>query len=232
MQRFRSALGAGVLVASVAMTADGQGPPTVLRLADGREVHVMGLRRWTVGMIQDSLAKYSPGDSLQSHACAAVLRYKLGFADASATTLSMGGVRPDILFIGVREPQDSARVRYRNVPLDTLPAREGYRVATSLMTTQRAFDTGVRRFLRELHADASAIPAPTDTVGTTIVTFLRTATRPSDYRAALAVLAKSPNYRDRTIAALVLGNFTSRAPARLALMQTCLLYTSPSPRDS
>jgi hypothetical protein len=50
-----------------------------------KTIEVVGLEHWTVKMIQDSLDKYSPGDSLQSHACAAILRYKLHFADAAVT---------------------------------------------------------------------------------------------------------------------------------------------------
>src|SRR5207247_10808631 len=70
-------------------------------------VEVVGLRRWTVQMIQDSAAKYAPGQDLASHACAAVLRLKLKFADASVMyyrpdTGSSGGV----LIVSVIEPQD------------------------------------------------------------------------------------------------------------------------------
>ncbi len=34
-------------------------------------IEIMGLKRWTLRMIQDSLAVYAPGDSLTGHACAA-----------------------------------------------------------------------------------------------------------------------------------------------------------------
>jgi len=60
-------------------------PPAVLNVAN-KQVEVLGLRRWTLVMIQDSLDKYAPGENLASHACAAVLRYKLGFADAASHT--------------------------------------------------------------------------------------------------------------------------------------------------
>ena len=66
--------------------------PAVLTLPDGRVIEVLGLRRWSLAMLQDSLSRYSPGDSLQTHSCAAVLRYTLRFADAAATTYHF---RPD-----------------------------------------------------------------------------------------------------------------------------------------
>src|SRR4051812_28278239 len=50
---------------------------------DSLRLELIGLKRWTVPMIQDSLRRYAPTDSLMSHACAAILRQKLRFADAS-----------------------------------------------------------------------------------------------------------------------------------------------------
>lgn len=80
-------------------------------------VEVIGLRRWTVQMIQDSAAKYAPGQDLASHACAAVLRFKLGFADA-AVSVQMPSTPGGKTFttVTVVEPQDSALVAYRNAP--------------------------------------------------------------------------------------------------------------------
>jgi len=47
------------------------------------DVEVIGLQRWTRRMIDDSLAKYAPGVSLATHACAAVLENTLGFPAVS-----------------------------------------------------------------------------------------------------------------------------------------------------
>ncbi len=120
--------------------------PPVLTLADGRTVEVLGLRRWTIGMLQDSLARYAPSDSLQSHACAAVLRYKLHFADASSVTFSSDSGEPDAIVVSVREPQDSARVHYRNLPLDSLNSRKEWREITDVFRLhQNIFWTEVRQ---------------------------------------------------------------------------------------
>src|SRR2546426_4254089 len=130
-------------------------------------VEVVGLRRWTVQMIQDSAAKYAPGQDLASHACAAVLRLKLKFADASVVfyrtdtvyyrtdtvyyrsdtvyyrsdTASSGGV----LIVSVIEPQDSALVRYKPRYHDSLPVRPEWRTAVDVFENHNhAFQTAVQ----------------------------------------------------------------------------------------
>jgi len=95
------------------------GRTSVVLRVPGRTVEVIGLRRWTLAMVQDSMAKYAPGESLASHACAAVLRYQLHFAEASAMTfLGMSGDSIERVVVSVVEPQDSARVHHRNLPPD------------------------------------------------------------------------------------------------------------------
>jgi hypothetical protein len=111
--------------------------PAELHLADGRIVEVIGLRRWPIQMIQDSLARYSPTDSLQSHACAAALRYKRHFTDASASYYSPkpGELR---IVVTVREPQDSLLVKYRRVAFDTTGGRREWAEVRDIMATSPA----------------------------------------------------------------------------------------------
>src|SRR2546426_6814928 len=116
-------------------------------------VEVVGLRRWTVQMIQDSAAKYAPGQDLASHACAAVLCLKLKFADASVVfyrtdtvyyrsdTALSGGV----LIVSVIEPQDSALVRYKPRYHDSLPVHPEWRTAVDVFENHNhAFQTAVQ----------------------------------------------------------------------------------------
>ena len=49
-------------------------------------VEVMGLKRWTLPMLRDSIRHYVPGQDLHDAACMVTLREKLGFADALVTT--------------------------------------------------------------------------------------------------------------------------------------------------
>ena len=70
------------------------------------EIEIIGLREWTLEMVQDSLAKYAPEDGLATHACAAALRTKLGFADASVSiSFSRPGMRR--VDIAVVEPVEN-----------------------------------------------------------------------------------------------------------------------------
>ena len=61
-------------------------PLARIQLDTNRVVEVIGLRWWTVEMIQDSLRKYAPGQRLDSANAATTLRYKLHFADAAVDT--------------------------------------------------------------------------------------------------------------------------------------------------
>jgi len=105
--------------------------PTVTRAQNVLEtpktrVEILGLKRWTVPMIQDSLARYAPQDSLTSHACAAILRMKLKFPDAAASYFDRDDAGRELIVVAVVEPQDSALVRYRDPAPDSLPDITGY----------------------------------------------------------------------------------------------------------
>ena len=217
MRHFLAAL---LLLASGAAAQNAR--TEVLKLPDGRTVYVAGLRRWTIPMIQDSLAKYSPTDSLQSHACAAVLRYKLHFADAAATYLSMSPRYPDVIFVEVREPQDSARVHYRAMPLDTVSPRSAWRVASDIAAASpRAFRSGVAAHLGKQSL------AKNDTAGARVAEFFATHRAESDLRAALSTLETSPNVYDRSTAAVMLGNFAERPEVVPALLRGILESDGP-----
>jgi hypothetical protein len=222
MRAIRLAIAVSVAFAPAAAVAHAQQPPSVLRLADGRQIYVFGLRRWTTSMIQDSLGKYSPGDSLQSHACAAALRYKLHFADAAASILRIGNGTPDIVFVSVREPQDSARVRYRPAGRDTTNVRPAWRQVTDMSRSNlRLLVSTYRMYLAPSEEPAPRFANARDSASArAAVAFLRARTNETDYRDALNALDRSPNIHDRTVAALILGNFPERSAGRAALFDT------------
>lgn len=171
-------------------------------------------------MMQDSLARYAPRDSLQSHACAAILRYKLGFADASSTTF----VAPDgtsRVVVAVREPQDSARVRYRLVKLDSLHSRVDWRVASDVIQRRPdIFWPAIQSYLRDDRSATLTWRSREDsTMSAALVGFLSTRVSPKDLRTARRVLAASSNMYDRAIAALILANFPQRDEGWWALVE-------------
>ncbi len=218
--RVARGLGAACLLALGGTRLHAQ-TPAVLALPDGRVVEVLGLRRWTLQMLQDSLARYAPGDSLQSHSCAATLRYRLGFADAAASTFVLDPARPPRVVVSLREPQDSARVRYRVLPMDTTPGRREWRVVTEVMRTR----PGVFWPAAQAHAAGEAVlaqrlPTATDSAaGAAVLAFLRARTTERDRRAAHEALRRSPNVFDRGAAALILGNFPARDDTWHALLE-------------
>lgn len=179
---------------------------------DQMRLELIGLKRWTVPMIQDSLHRYAPKDSLLSHACAGVLREKLKFADASVvyhiTTMDGKTMKP-YLAVTVVEPQDSALIRYRGPFPHSLPARRAWSsIRAVLEKHNEAFQGAVQRldFLRGDAAlsDADSALAP----ALPLRQFLRTHTTAKDQRLALATLATNGNANDRVVATVLLTNFS------------------------
>src|SRR5262249_53183163 len=79
----------------------------------------------------DSLSTYSPKDKLTAHACAAILRQKLHFADASVsvyTDMAKAQTKPYVA-VTVIEPSDSALIHYRPQFKDSLPQRPEWAAA-------------------------------------------------------------------------------------------------------
>ncbi|HEY0971842.1 MAG TPA: hypothetical protein VGE02_12810 [Gemmatimonadales bacterium] len=110
----------GLTVATLALLAAAApvGAQAVIDSPKGA-IEVIGLRQWTVRMLEDSVAAKAPGESLRSHACAAILQEKLGFPAAAVSEESMQ-LAPDAeptttILITVVEPQDSARVQLRRM---------------------------------------------------------------------------------------------------------------------
>lgn len=223
--------------------------PAELTLPDGRTVEVLGLRRWSLAMLQDSLARYAPGDSLQTHSCAGALRYKLGFADAAATTYVLRPDLPARVVVSVREPQDSSRVRYRVLPMDTTRGRVEWRAVTEVMrTAPAAFWPAVDAYVKRAAALPQLRTAADSAAALSALEFLKARTAERDRLAAHAALLRSPNVFDRATAALILYNFRGRDDTWRALAETLresdglarsvastvlleLAYSSPRPVD-
>jgi hypothetical protein len=85
-------------------------------------VEVLGLRRWTLAMLQDSIRHYARGQELYDAACMVTLRDSLHFAEASVEQFEMAppGL-PQRLFLAIKviEPGQAASVQW-----DTHPRNE------------------------------------------------------------------------------------------------------------
>ena len=177
--------------------------PARLVFPSGERIEVIGLRRWTLDMLQDSLAKYAPRTSLASHACAATLRHTLGFADAGSWLFVFGGDTASQNTVIVREPQDSARVRFRALPSDTARGRPEWRGARTLLSTHPA----LREFLARVWP-RGATAAGTDVAQRTpdeqrakdsLVSFLRLHEGARWLEVARRTVHASPNWQDRVL---------------------------------
>lgn len=84
-------------------------------------VEVLGLRRWTLAMLQDSIRRYVPGQELHDAACMVTLRDSLHFVEASVERFEMappGQPQRSFLAIKVIEPAQAASVQWDMRPLN------------------------------------------------------------------------------------------------------------------
>ena len=204
MHKIRAAL---PLIAILAAAPSVARPQNVLETPKTR-VEVLGLRRWTVPMIQDSLARYAPGDSLTSHACAAILRGKLKFADASASYFDRDGTGRELIVVAVVEPQDSALVRYLSPAPDSLPDLARYSGAIAAF---RNYNGDFQRLIQDsAFLVGHSPPRQPDAVWTRLgpVRLLMSSEQTTaGQRRAARVLARDRNPYNRMMALVVMSGF-------------------------
>jgi hypothetical protein len=216
----QAVLAIAILLCSAAQSAESQ---AVLE-NDEMRLELIGLKRWTVPMIQDSLRRYAPNDSLLSHACAGILREKLGFADASVayyTTTIAGRAMKPYVAVTVVEPQDSALIRYRAPFRHSLPVRRAWSPIRNVFEKHnQAFQGAVQRpdFLWSDAALSGADSALTPALP--LRRFLRTHGTAKDQRLALATLATNGNAKDRVVATVLLASFAESDSTWWALAET------------
>lgn len=204
MQRVR----VGVSLIATLTTAPSVGFTQAVLETPNVRVEVLGLKRWTVPMIQDSLARYAPQDSLTSHACAAILRMKLKFADAAASYFGRDGAGPELIVVAVVEPQDSALVRYRIPAPDSLPDIAQYAAAIAVF---RNHNQDFQHFIQDsAFLLAHSAPGATDAsrnILEPVRRLLLSEHSVQGQRRAIKVLARDRNPYNRVMAILVLSGF-------------------------
>ncbi|MDE2754475.1 MAG: hypothetical protein OXI83_18040 [Gemmatimonadota bacterium] len=189
--------------------------PATAQVLEGPDgpVEFIGLEHWGAQDLFDAIQELHPGRPFS--ACAAVMRFELGFADAGAFLYRNVGSRDSYtVVVGV---EDSARVRYRPVgsetvalpePWETLKAMgdENIRTLTAAARTlyarggflNRIFNSP-RRLARRMGTDRETVDQALDLVGR--------ADGEEDRRLAHDVLARDSSMAARAVATLVLGNF-------------------------
>lgn len=214
-------------------SAMAQATSSTILHAPGQTIEILGLSRWTADMLQDSLRKYVPGQTLESHSCAANLRYKLHFAEAAADVIRMSDSSRYII-VSVIEPQDSALVRHRVLPRDTTDSHSPWPLLVALARDNpRALEGLVRE---RIVGRGSAMP-PAMPEGVHLDTarvrrawaFLDAHRTSADAKAARRTLARAPNVYDRMAAIAILSSFDQSDTTWWSLVAT-LREEEGSPR--
>lgn len=184
-------------------------------------VEILGLRRWTVAMLRDSLRRYAPGQALHDAACMVTLRDSLGFAEASVEELEWptpGGRPRTYLTIKLVEPQDAARVRWDVRPRDQFSSLLPDYAPLVLPVTDSTGAVWRGRLLYWLQfADSAQRRGALDRAaparradGERVLAFLAAHRSTADRRRAMRVLADDGFWVNRMVATAVLSGFAAQ----------------------
>ncbi len=177
------------------------------------KVEFIGLEKWTTELIQEKLAYKSP-DSF--HFCAADLKSKLGFADASVTLDSENGKMYTI--ITVVEPERAGQVNYKPKPTGSVAIPDSWKSLMKLVEMRRILneilDYG-STFNKLIKTEKPLL----DDADTTWWKLLQERSSKEDFQIELKVLSEDKEFKNRSTAALLLTNFHEKDAAWLALMK-------------
>lgn len=188
-------------------------PATIAAQAPGSTtvVEIVGLREWTRGMVEDSLAKYAPGTSLEDRGCAVILRDSVGFADASYIRLRGFGDTAWVV-IPVVEPSAAHLIRFPEYTVAAPPVEEWSDVFEVLGETLRPL--AQFRTPEVVLGDADSLagrPLSEETLRLREV--LRRHDTGVDWELARNTILTDSSFHNRAVAALVLSNFPARDSA-------------------
>ena len=174
-------------------------------------VEFIGLQSWDAQELFDAIQEFDP--DLPFHACAALMKQELGFAEAAAMRYRMD--QSDDWYTVVVGLEDSARVRYRPTGSETVDLPETWQELQAaigddlytLSVVARAFPASgylsnpesPRRLAEQMGADPETVER--------VWELAARANGEEDRRLAHEVLAKDSSAAARAVATLVLGNF-------------------------
>jgi len=194
-------------------------PAQVVQTPEG-PVEFIGLERWSIPMIRDSMAVHAPGEPLGQ--CAAVLR-QLGFVSAAALSQGPDGQRRTI--VTVVEPQRADRIRLRLPSGDSLPNHAEWQPGIDIYSGHnRAFQSAVQLRGVRLQDDSAALGQIMQLVGDRAPqvqefwAFLEDRGGRSDLEKAVHTVATDRNGTNAAVAAAILTNFPDEAEAWWALI--------------
>jgi len=249
---FRFVIG-GSLIALVlpssSTSAQSMGKRTnIVMQGNSTTIEILGLRQWTIAMLNDSLRKYQGHDltTQGAHGCAVTLRHDLRFPDAAVMGMESkyGG---EYWLITLVEPQDSNRVRPRRLANDTTGGRpewaEGRRLLRENselfgLISRDVTGEALRKSPNSSRESPAAEQEPANDSGQAPILRYQRAVRRwlvarqnrDDFGIALEILRNSPNQYDRQIALIVILPFLDDDRTWTALSQTLVESEGPIQR--
>lgn len=209
----RVAVGAALL-----MAASRAGGAQVAYDSPAGRVEVLGLRHWTLAMLQDSIRRYVPGQELHDAACMITLRDSLHFVDASVDWFQMtspGQPTRSLLAVKVIEPTQASRVQWDVHPRDEFTSLIPDYAPLILSVTDSTGAVWRGRLLNWLQladnaqrAAALARNAAARADGERMFAFLADHRADADRVRAMRVLARDGLWVNRMIAVGVLSEFS------------------------
>jgi hypothetical protein len=184
-------------------------------------VEFIGLNRWSVLMIQDSMAVHAPGKPLGQ--CAAVLK-QLGFVSASAMQREgPDGQRRTV--VSVVEPQHADRIQLRRVAGDSLPNSAAWQPGIDIYSGHNhAFQSAIQWRGLWLQQDTAIVGQILQLAGDRATQvqdfweFLDNHRGLTDLEKALHTIATDRNRTNAAVAAAILTNFPDEPQAWWALI--------------
>ena len=193
-------------------------------------VEVLGLRRWTLSMLQDSIRRYVPGQELHDAACMVTLRDSLHFADASVVSFEMqspDGKTRSVLSIKVVEPNEASTVQWdvrrRNTFTSLLP--DYAPLVLPITGVNGEFWSGrIMNWLQYSDSDArqraiARAPASARVDAERLFAFVDGHTADADRARATRTLERDGLWVNRLIATAVLANFPAHDSTWLTLVR-------------
>lgn len=207
-----------VLACSVVSAVPSSGDAQVAYDSPKGRVEILGLRRWTLKMLQDSIGHYVRGQELHDAACIVTLRDSLHFADASVEELEWappGQPVRSYLTIKVIEPQQGARVQWDLRPRQEFTSLLQEYAALILPVTETAGGVWRGRILNwlqfsdtvRLQRVIAAAPPSARADAERAIEFRRSRRSEADRERAMRVLAHDGFWANRMAAVAVLSNF-------------------------
>ena len=196
------------VVVLLAVTAS----PSAGQVLEGPEgpVEIIGLERWTAQGLLDAIQQTAPGQPLA--ACAATMRFELGFADAGVFGYLESTTSRSERYTVIIGVEDRARVRYRTAGSETIDLPESWQALASV-ADEDIGTLGMARELFDLRNDPETARKFATLFGADLTSIERVweliADRDSEQDRLLAhrLLANADSWSSRAIAATVLVNF-------------------------